>query len=94
MIRELSKIDIMKKDFSAMITHELKTPLVPILGYVDLLLSEKFGKLNKYQHERLQRIKDNCSSMQKLVTDILDVHKLEMDQIKFDMKTKVMIIPI
>ena len=87
MIRELSKIDIMKKDFSAMITHELKTPLVPILGYVDLLLSEKFGKLNKYQHERLQRIKDNCSSMQKLVTDILDVHKLEMDQIKFDMKT-------
>ena len=57
MVAELNKIDIMKKDFSAMITHELKTPLVPIIGYVDLLLSKNFGDLNDTQTERLLRIK-------------------------------------
>ncbi|NJK78264.1 MAG: HAMP domain-containing protein [Nanoarchaeota archaeon] len=65
MVVELNKIDVMKRDFSAMITHELKTPLVPIIGYVDLLLSQHFGDLNQNQTERLLRIKNNCLRMQK-----------------------------
>jgi signal transduction histidine kinase len=36
--------DVVKEEFLAMVTHELKTPLVPIIGYVDILLSEKWGK--------------------------------------------------
>ena len=39
----LRKTDIAKDEFLAMITHELKTPLVPIQGYSDLLLSEHLG---------------------------------------------------
>lgn len=85
MVTELNKIDIMKKDFSAMITHELKTPLVPIIGYVDLLLSKNFGDLNDTQIERLLRIKKSCEKMQNIVTDILDINRMEMKQLKFNM---------
>ena len=42
---EAKKTDIAKDEFLAMITHELKTPLVPIQGYSDILLSEHLGKL-------------------------------------------------
>ena len=86
MIEELNKIDTMKKDFSAMISHELKTPLVPIIGYVDLLLSKEFGELNENQKERLTRIRNSCLKMQNLVTDILDINKIETDQLTFDKK--------
>lgn len=86
MVSEINKIDNMKKDFSAMITHELKTPLVPIIGYVDLLLSKRFGSLNEKQIERLLRIKNSCLKMQNIVTDILDINRIEMKQLKFNME--------
>ncbi|QLH04782.1 hypothetical protein C5F49_05225 [Nitrosopumilus oxyclinae] len=86
MVTKLNEIDTMKKDFSAMMTHELKTPLVPILGYVDLLLSKEFGELNEKQRERLIRIKNSCSKMQNLVSDMLDINRIEINQFKFNMR--------
>ncbi len=86
MVIELNKIDIMKNDFSAMVTHELKTPLVPIIGYVDLLLSKHFGDLNQNQIERLLRIKNSCIKMQNMVTDILDINGIGTNQLKFNME--------
>ena len=34
---ELKKIDKLKDEFGSMVTHELKTPFVPIRGHVDML---------------------------------------------------------
>lgn len=84
MATELNKIDTMKTDFSAMVTHELKTPLVPIIGYVDLLLSQKFGELNENQKDRLTRMRNSCLKMQNLISDILDINRIEMNQLKFN----------
>ena len=47
---EAKKVEIAKDEFLAMVTHELKTPLVPIQGYSDILLratpwsSKRFSK--------------------------------------------------
>jgi signal transduction histidine kinase len=78
----LRQVDRSKDEFSAMLSHELKTPLVPIQGYVDILLSEHLGKLNEEQKKRLKVIKENSSSLLKLISDILDIHKLELGQLK------------
>ena len=51
---EVRKTDIAKDEFLSMITHELKTPLVPIQGYVDILLGEHLGPLSEKQKERLK----------------------------------------
>lgn len=79
---EAKKMDIAKDEFLAMITHELKTPLVPIQGYADLLLSEHLGKLTTIQKERLTIIKDSATSLLDIISDLLDVQKLELGQLR------------
>jgi len=78
---EAKKIDIAKDEFLAMITHELKTPLVPIQGYSDILLSEHLGKLNNKQKERIQIIKSSSESLLAIISDLLDAQKLELGQL-------------
>ena len=78
---EAKKIDIAKDEFLAMITHELKTPLVPIQGYSDILLSEHLGKLNDAQRERVDIIKSSSESLLAIISDLLDAQKLELGQL-------------
>ncbi|HEV2192489.1 MAG TPA: HAMP domain-containing sensor histidine kinase [Nitrosopumilaceae archaeon] len=79
---EAKKVEIAKDEFLAMITHELKTPLVPIQGYADILLGEHLGHLNKNQKERLEVIKSSSATLLQLISDLLDAQKLELGQLK------------
>ena len=79
---EARKTEIAKDEFLAMITHELKTPLVPIQGYVDILLSEHLGKLTDKQKERIEIIKSSSETLLSLISDLLDAQKLELGQLK------------
>ncbi|WP_165776490.1 PAS domain-containing sensor histidine kinase [Candidatus Nitrosotalea bavarica] len=78
---ELKKLNLIKDEFMAMITHELKTPLAPIKGYADILLSEALGPLNPTQKERLEIIRSSSNSLLKLISDILDSQKIELGQL-------------
>jgi len=78
---EAKKTDIAKDEFLAMITHELKTPLVPIQGYSDILLSEHLGKLNDKQKERISIIKSSSETLLSIISDLLDAQKLELGQL-------------
>ncbi|MGI0017708.1 MAG: PAS domain-containing sensor histidine kinase [Nitrosotalea sp.] len=78
----LRKIDKSKEEFLTMITHELKTPLVPIQGYVDILLTDTFGPLTDAQRQRLDIVKLNTKNLLKLMTDLLDVQKIEIGQLR------------
>lgn len=79
---ESKKIEIAKDEFLAMVTHELKTPLVPIQGYSDILLGEHLGPLNATQKERLQIISSSASTLLQLISDLLDAQKLELGQLR------------
>jgi len=79
---ETKKTEIAKDEFLAMITHELKTPLVPIQGYADILLSEHLGELTDKQKERLEIIKSSSETLLSLISDLLDAQKLELGQLK------------
>lgn len=79
---EAKKTDIAKDEFLAMITHELKTPLVPIQGYADILLSGYLGNLTDKQRERISIIKTSAASLLQLISDLLDVQKLELGQLR------------
>ena len=79
---EAKKTDIAKDEFLAMITHELKTPLVPIQGYSDLLLSEHLGPLTDKQRERVSIIKSSATSLLDIISDLLDAQKLELGQLR------------
>ena len=81
---ELKKLDALKDEFLTMITHELKTPLVPITGYVDMLASEKMGPLNEKQKEKLLIVSSSASSLLRLVSDLLDAQKIESGKLHLD----------
>ncbi len=79
---EAMKTDLAKDEFLAMITHELKTPLVPIQGYSDILLSEHLGKLNAKQKDRISIIKSSSETLLAMISDLLNAQKLELGQLK------------
>lgn len=84
--KKLREVDIEKEEFSAMITHELKTPLVPVIGYSELLLDGTLGTLNEKQKETVQVMNSSAVSLSRLISDLLDVRKLELGKMKFEMR--------
>ena len=78
---KLKKSELMKEEFLAMITHELKTPLVPIKSYIDLLLSQNLGPINESQKQRLEVIKSSTQYLLRIISDLLDSQKLELGQL-------------
>lgn len=85
---EAKKIEVAKDEFLAMVTHELKTPLVPIQGYADILLGEHIGSLNKNQKERLEIIRSSAKTLLQLISDLLDAQKLDLGQLKIKKSNK------
>ncbi|MFQ5497026.1 MAG: sensor histidine kinase [Nitrosopumilus sp.] len=85
---EARKTDIAKDEFLAMITHELKTPLVPIQGYSDILLGEHLGKLTAKQKERINIIKSSSETLLGIISDLLDAQKLDLGQLRMKKENK------
>jgi len=84
-VAKLKVMDRKKVEFSSMVSHELKTPLVPILGYVQMLQKEDmFGKLNDQQRLAVEEIYSSTLKLQKLVGDILTTQKLDLGKLVFN----------
>jgi|GEM_PF-3336189 len=82
--RELKKMDMLKSEFMNIGAHELKTPLIPIVGYLDMMSKEK--NLTSEQRNEIAICLRNAKRLQALVQDILDISKLESRAMKFDMQ--------
>ncbi len=75
------EIDEMKDSFISMASHELKSPLSVIRGYVEFL---KDGVEEKEQEQEfLRRIDVSADELRQLVDDILDVSRIEMGRLRF-----------
>ena len=81
---KLREMDKSKEEFSSMITHELKTPLVPIIGYGNLLLGGRLGDLTKTQKEKVSIMYENAQRLSKLIQDVLDAQKIELGRLRID----------
>jgi K+-sensing histidine kinase KdpD len=75
------QIDQLKTDFISNISHELRTPMTSIKGYVEVLLMEASGKINEQQKHFLEIIQSNTNRLTSLVDDILDVSRIESGRI-------------
>ena len=84
-VEKLKIMDRKKVEFSSMVSHELKTPLVPILGYVQMLQKEELlGKLNEKQKEAVDEIYLSTIKLERLVGYILTTQKLDLGKLIFD----------
>ena len=85
MIEKVNAIEKQKEEFASMVTHELKSPLTPIIGWCQTLKNPKLiGQLNSKQLNAVDTIQKNAKRLLQLVGDILDVQKLDLNRMKFD----------
>ncbi len=82
-ITEHVKLDNMRKEFVADVSHELKTPITSIMGYADTLLEGEYDK--ETQDKFLNVIATEARRMAKLVTDLLTLSRYDNNN-KFTQK--------
>ncbi|MFB5607209.1 MAG: sensor histidine kinase [Candidatus Nitrosomaritimum yanchengensis] len=83
--RELKEIDEKKSEFMSMISHELKTPLMPIKGYVQLLQKQELmGNLNEKQLDAINEISISASKLEKLIQDVLMAQKIDLGKLSVE----------
>jgi len=81
---ELIRLNKAKSDFVSAVSHELRTPLTAIRGYASLLGREQFGPLTPPQAERLVKIERHVDLLAHLITDLLDIARLESGRITME----------
>lgn len=69
--RRLREIDRLKSDLLGIVSHEFRTPLTSLKGYVSLLLGRGLGGLSETQEEALRAVSENTRRLEKLVDNIL-----------------------
>ena len=72
----LRRIDQMKDDFLSTVSHELKTPMISVMGYLGLILKEKAGSLTEQQKKFLEISYKNLLKLEKNIDNLLDLAEI------------------
>jgi len=84
-ITEIRKLETIRRDFVANVSHELKTPLTSIKGFVETLLE---GALDEKENSRhfLEIIHEHTNRLDSLINDLLELSHIESREIKIDLE--------
>lgn len=80
---ELSEMSQRKSDMLAIATHDLRSPLVAILGYIELLYEGEFDPLTDEQQGAIQIIEQESQRMLTLIKTLLDLKRLETSRLQY-----------
>jgi len=78
---ELKELDRLKTDFISIAAHDLKTPLISVGGYVDLILLREKG-LKEEVKEDLNRVLNNVHRLDGYINRLLDIMKIEAKKVE------------
>ena len=84
---ELKTLDKMKDEFISMASHELRTPISTMKGFLSMILSGDFGKLNKEGQKSLKIIEISNNRLGKLVDDLLNVSRIEQGRLQIRLES-------
>jgi len=85
-ITERKRIDQMKNDFVSLVSHQLKTPVAEIKGYIYNMLFGLTGELTPKQRQYLEEMQEINSKNFRLISDLLNLSRLERGVVTFDIK--------
>jgi signal transduction histidine kinase len=79
----LRDMDRLRTEFYRNISHELATPLTPIVGYIRMLIDEELGDVSKPQAKALRAMDDCIRRLRGVLDNLLDVTGLETGRMRF-----------
>ncbi|WP_194778343.1 sensor histidine kinase [Pararhodonellum marinum] len=82
-MEELKKVDALRRELIANVSHDLRNPLAVINGYVETLMIKGDKVTNAEKNQYLNIINDSTDKLTKLVADLFDLSKLESGQMTF-----------
>lgn len=81
--RRLEEMARLRREFLQNVSHELATPMTPVVGYIRLLLNEEIGPLTPLQRKSLESIENSTQRLRSVVDTLLDVSSLETGRMHF-----------
>ena len=83
-ITRLKEIDSMKSEFVSTVSHEFRTPLTSMNMGLNMVINEDTGELNEEQRELLEAAYEDVERLTELVSDLLDLSKIESGRIEME----------
>lgn len=84
--RKLKEVDQMKDEFISMASHELRTPVTGIRGYVSMMIDGSLGPVSDKARDSLKIVQSAAERLSALVEDLLNVSRIEQGRMKIEMK--------
>jgi signal transduction histidine kinase len=81
--RRLEEQSRLRREFLRNLSHELATPMTPVVGYLKLLLGGELGALSEIQKKCLTSVEQSTHRLRSLVDTLLDVSQLETGRLHF-----------
>lgn len=81
---ELKKLDVAKSEFISIASHQLRTPLTAIKGYISMILGGSYGKLSEKAKKPIESVYKSNERLIKLVNDLLSVSRIEAGKIELE----------
>ncbi|MBU2416517.1 HAMP domain-containing histidine kinase, partial [Patescibacteria group bacterium] len=82
--QRLMWLDQAKSEFISIASHQLRTPLTVIKGYLSMILEGDFGKVEPKQQDPLNKVYLSGEQMIQLVNDFLSISRIEADRLEFN----------
>ena len=83
--RKLKEVDQMKDEFISMASHELRTPVTGLRGYISMMLDGSLGQVADQVRNSLEIMKGSSDRLAVLVEDLLDVSRIEQGRMKIEL---------
>lgn len=81
--RRLEEHSRLRREFLRNLSHELATPMTPVVGYLKLLLGGELGPLTETQARCLRSVEQSTQRLRSLVDTLLDVSQLETGRLHY-----------
>ncbi len=86
MARQLGELERLRAEFVSIASHELKTPINVIIGYLELLQEGIYGELSPKQEDILQTVNKQAQTLTRLVKRLLDISRFEASGGKIEVR--------
>ena len=87
LVERLRGASRLKSEFIGTMSHELRSPLNVVIGYVDLLLDEAMGAVPAQQRQALERVSQHALQLLDLIQEALDINRLDAGLLPLDLET-------